>query len=122
MDAVADAGNEWIFPELTEPRWSGVQYIAVQDMAAPAHEVDNLAMAISLVASTHGVALLPAYARNFLPRSVTSRPLRGNAPTIDLVVGYSRANTSPILRLFLSRLDDLIARVSGGGRQAFGGA
>jgi LmbE family N-acetylglucosaminyl deacetylase len=40
VDAVADAGNEWIFPELTEPRWSGVQYIAVQDMAAPAHEVD----------------------------------------------------------------------------------
>jgi LmbE family N-acetylglucosaminyl deacetylase len=40
VDAVADAGNEWIFPDLTEPRWSGVQYIAVQDMSAPAHEVD----------------------------------------------------------------------------------
>lgn len=40
LDAVADAGNEWIFPDLTEPRWSGVQYIAVQDMADPAHEVD----------------------------------------------------------------------------------
>jgi LmbE family N-acetylglucosaminyl deacetylase len=40
LDAVADAGNEWIFPELVEERWSGVQYIAVQDMADPAHEVD----------------------------------------------------------------------------------
>jgi LmbE family N-acetylglucosaminyl deacetylase len=40
VDAVADAANEWIFPELTEPRWSGVQYIAVQDMLAPMHEVD----------------------------------------------------------------------------------
>ncbi|HEU0146365.1 MAG TPA: LysR family transcriptional regulator [Bradyrhizobium sp.] len=78
----------------------------------PAHEADNLAMAMSLVASTRGVAILPAYARNFLPWSVISRPIRGDVPTIDLVVGYDKSNTSPILRLFLSRLDELIARVS----------
>jgi LysR family hca operon transcriptional activator len=52
---------------------------------------------------------LPAYARNLLPGSVTSRPLRGNAPTIDLVVGYNRANKSAILQLFLSRLDEMAA-------------
>src|SRR3954453_14728561 len=40
LDAVADAGNEGIFRDLTEPRWPGVQYIAVQDMSDPAHEVD----------------------------------------------------------------------------------
>jgi len=78
----------------------------------PDHEVDNLAMAMSLIASTRGVALLPAYAQNFMPWSVTSRPLKGEAPTIDLVVGYHKANTSPILRMFLSRIDDLITRVS----------
>jgi LysR family hca operon transcriptional activator len=75
------------------------------------HEVDNLGMAISLVASTRGVTLLPAYARNFLPWSVISRPLEGEAPTIDLVVGYNRANASPVLKFFLSRIDELIARV-----------
>ena len=78
----------------------------------PDHEADHLAMAMSLVASTRGVALLPAYARNLLPPSLISRPLQGDVPTIDLVVGYSRTNTSPILKLFLSRTDDLIARVS----------
>jgi LysR family hca operon transcriptional activator len=78
----------------------------------PDHEADHLAMAMSLVASTGGVALLPAYARNLLPSSLTSRPLQGDVPTIDLVVGYSKTNTSPILKLFLSRIDDLIARVS----------
>jgi LysR family hca operon transcriptional activator len=78
----------------------------------PDHQVDNLAMAMSLVASTRGVALLPAYAQNFLPWYVVSRPLTGDVPTIDLVIGYSNANTSPILKLFLSRTDDLIARVS----------
>jgi LysR family hca operon transcriptional activator len=78
----------------------------------PDHEADHLAMAMSLVASTRGVALLPAYARNLLPASLTSRPLQGDVPTIDLVVGYSKTNTSPILKLFLSRIDDLIDRVA----------
>jgi LysR family hca operon transcriptional activator len=76
----------------------------------PAHRVDNLAMAVSLIASTGGVALLPAYAKNFLPGSVTSRPLDGEAPTIDLVIGTNKTNTSPILRLFLSRIDQLRKR------------
>ena len=76
----------------------------------PAHRVDNLAMAMSLVASTRGVALMPAYAKNFLPWSVTSRPLDGEEPTIDLVIGYNKTNTSPILRMFLSRVDQLKQR------------
>ena len=78
----------------------------------PEHEADNLTMAMSLIASTGSVALLPAYAQNFLPSSVISRPLKGDVPTIDLVVGYNKANTSPILKLFLSKNDDLTARVS----------
>ena len=78
----------------------------------PTHEVDNLAMAMSLIASTGGVGLLPAYAQNFLLSSVTSRPLKGNAPTVDLVLGYKKSNQSPILKLLLSRLDELVARVS----------
>jgi LysR family hca operon transcriptional activator len=76
----------------------------------PDHGVDNLAMAISLVASTGGLSLMPAYAKNLLPRSVVSRPLQGDVPTIDLAIGYSKANTSPTLKLFLSRVDELIAR------------
>ena len=81
-----------------------------------AHGVDNLAMAMSLVASTRGLALLPAYAKNLLPWSVVSRPLEGEAPTIDLAVGYSSANTSPILKLFLSRIDELTDQNSSEGR------
>jgi LysR family hca operon transcriptional activator len=71
------------------------------------HGVDNLAMAMSLVASTRGLALMPAYARNLLPSSVVSRPLEGEAPTIDIAVGHSKSNTSPILKRFLSRIDEL---------------
>lgn len=74
----------------------------------PEHGVDNLAMAMSLVASTRGLALLPEYANNLLPWSVVSRPLEGEAPTVDLVIGYSRSNTSPVLQLFLSRIDELM--------------
>ena len=72
------------------------------------HGVDNMAMAMSLVVSTRGLALMPAYAKNLLPPSVVSRPLEGEAPTIDIAVGYSKSNTSPILKLFLSRLDELV--------------
>jgi LysR family hca operon transcriptional activator len=78
----------------------------------PDHGVDNLAMAISLVSSTRGLSLMPAYAKNLLPRSVVSRPLEGDAPTIDLAIGYSKVNTSPTLKLFLSRVDELVARVA----------
>ena len=87
---------------------------------ATAHEAASLSMAISLVASTRGVALMPVYALNFLPPTVVSRPLTGSAPTIDLVLGYHKGNTSPLLKLFLSRADDLIARVSERSRELGG--
>src|ERR1700733_1108064 len=79
---------------------------------APAHEADHITMGMSLIASTGGVGLLPAYAQNFLPSSLTSRPLRGHTPTVDLVLGYKKSNQSPILKVLLSRLDELVARVS----------
>ena len=83
----------------------------------PHLEIDNFAMAVSLVASTRGVTLLPVSAEHFLKWSVISRPLKGEAPTIDLVVGYHKANTSPILRTFLSRIDDLTVRISSKARR-----
>jgi LysR family transcriptional regulator, hca operon transcriptional activator len=79
---------------------NGIEIIA-------SHEVDNLGGVMSLIPSTRGLALLPLYARTFLPDSVTTRPLRGLGPKIDLSVGYRKANPSPILKLFLSRIDEL---------------
>ena len=88
------------------------QYLKNANSSLPeAHAVDNLAMGISLVASTRGVALLPRYVENFLPWSVVSRPLSGKAPTIDLAVAYRSDNESPILAKFLSKLEELIERV-----------
>ena len=78
----------------------------------PAYQADHVTMGMSLIASARGVGLLPAYAQNFLVASVTSRPLKGVAPTVDLALGYRKSNQSPILKLFLSRLDELVARVS----------
>ncbi|MDL2406944.1 LysR family transcriptional regulator [Rhizobium calliandrae] len=72
----------------------------------PTHLIDNFAMAISLVASTRGVCLLPAYAENFLSWSVVSRPLKGEVPSIDLMLGYNTLNTSPLLKLFLTRMEN----------------
>lgn len=40
LDAVSDAANEWIFPELTEPAWTGVRWAAVNAMVGITHAVD----------------------------------------------------------------------------------
>jgi LysR family hca operon transcriptional activator len=81
-------------------------------------EIDNFAMAISLVGSTGGVALLPASIGGYLPASIVSRPLGGEQPTIDLVVGFHKANNSPVLERFLSRLADLSGQVQGNASRA----
>ena len=92
---------------------SSSDYLAASGLEITPHlEIDNYAMAISLVASTRGIALLPASAKSFLPWSVVSRPLAGEAPTIDLVAGYHTANASKILELFLSRIDGTIDRAA----------
>lgn len=83
-------------------------YLARSGVAIePTQGVDNPAMVMSLVASTRGLALIPGYIQDLMPWSVTSRPLK-NPPLIDLVVGYSRSNASPILEEFLARLKDLV--------------
>jgi LysR family hca operon transcriptional activator len=64
-------------------------------------------MASSLVASTGGIALMPLYARNLLPPTVTYRPLAGAAPTINLSLGYNEANTSPLLKTIVSKIGEL---------------
>jgi LmbE family N-acetylglucosaminyl deacetylase len=41
MDAVSDAANRWIFPDLAEEPWAGVQWIAIPDDPSRAtHAVD----------------------------------------------------------------------------------
>jgi LysR family hca operon transcriptional activator len=71
---------------------------------APDFEVDNLSMAMSLVVSTGGIALMPLYACNLLPPTVISRPLTGVAPTIDLAVAYNEANGMGGLRVMAERI------------------
>jgi len=120
---ITDQTAAFIIPSKTAP----TSRVVIEDYLkrsgldiTPDHEVDNITHAVSMIASTGAVALLPAYPSNLLPWSVTSRPLRGEAPTIDLVVGYSKANTSPILKLFLSRIDELNARISSKAHQTSG--
>jgi LysR family transcriptional regulator, hca operon transcriptional activator len=83
---------------------------------APRFAIDNFAMAMSLVTSERGVALLPISIEDYLPPSIVSRRLKGKQPTVDLMVGYHKANASPILKMFLSRIDGLKAPVPSAGR------
>jgi LysR family hca operon transcriptional activator len=108
-------GETFVIVSQTAPALRGVidNYLKRSGIKiTPTYEADHVTMGISLIMSTRGVGLLPVYAQNFLPSSVTSRPLKGDSPTVDLVLGYRKSNASPILRLLLSRLDELVARVS----------
>lgn len=69
----------------------------------PEHEVHNVVHAISMVTSTRAVMLLPAYTKRYLPESITTRPLQGEVPTLDLIIAYHKANNSPILKMLLSK-------------------
>ena len=84
----------------------------------PHLEIDNFAMAMSLVGSTGGIALLPASIHSYLPPSIVSRSLAGEQPMIDLVLGFQKANTSPVLKKFLSRLDNLSTQVQSKARHS----
>jgi LysR family transcriptional regulator, hca operon transcriptional activator len=74
------------------------------------YDAETLSGGMSLVASTGGFTLLPMYVQNALIPSVVARPLHGEIPTIDLVMGYNKSNTSPLLKKFLLRADELAAR------------
>jgi LysR family hca operon transcriptional activator len=104
------AGQIFIDPTKTAPTLKPVidAYLKKIGLAlTPAYHADNLAMATSLVSSTGGVTLLPLYAQNLLPPGVVIRPLEGVVPTVELVIGYSKANTSPILKRFLAKANEL---------------
>ena len=76
---------------------------------SPSHFLDGFATGISLVASTGGLTLLPAYVERLLPQSVVSRPLVGSPPMIEIAAGYRADNPSPVLASFLQKIDQLIA-------------
>jgi LysR family hca operon transcriptional activator len=91
---------------------------AIEDYASraeialkPKYEGENISSAMSLVASTGGVSLVPLYAQNMLAPNVVARALDGEPPTVDLTIGYNDANPSPLLRRLLSRVDELIESV-----------
>jgi len=105
------AGEIYISPTRAAPVLKAVieNYMAKAGITLkPEYDAENLSSAMSLVASAGGVTLLPLYAQNLLSPSVVLRPLQGEVPTIDLVMGYSRANTSPLLKRFLARSDELV--------------
>src|SRR5215510_14028530 len=76
-----------------------------------AYDAENLSGAMSLVASTGGVTLFPLYVQNMLTPNVVARALEGKSPAIDLMLGYNKANSSPLLKQFLSRADELVESV-----------
>ncbi|RWB71489.1 MAG: LysR family transcriptional regulator [Mesorhizobium sp.] len=103
---------------VSSARTSPVLQAAIQEYASSTgivlkakYEGENISSAMSLVASTGGVTLVPLYAQNMLAPNVVARALGGVPPTVDLTLGYNEANISPLLRRLLSRADELVENV-----------
>jgi LmbE family N-acetylglucosaminyl deacetylase len=93
LDAAGDAGNRWIFPELTDrglPPWDGVRWVAVAGSQLPTHAVavedEALANAVASLAEHReyiaglGVAEDPReYARGFIERMLIDAGERSGA-------------------------------------------
>jgi LysR family hca operon transcriptional activator len=114
-----DLGSETY---ISAARTSPVLAAVVQELASKAgitlsahYEGENLSSAMSLVASTGGITIIPLYAQNMLTPNVVARALDGNTPKIELTLGHNEANSSPLLRRVLSRVDELIESVSNQG-------
>jgi LysR family hca operon transcriptional activator len=75
------------------------------------HDVENISGGMSLAASTGKLMLLPLYVTNMLAPLLVARPLEGEPPTVELVLGYNKSSTSPLLKRFLLRADDLVSGV-----------
>jgi LysR family transcriptional regulator, hca operon transcriptional activator len=73
----------------------------------PDHYVDNLSMAMSLVASTRGIALMPLYARNLLLPTVVSRPLAGVRQRLTCRSATTKPTRRRFLKTIVSRICDL---------------
>ncbi|MEU1472279.1 PIG-L deacetylase family protein [Streptomyces sp. NPDC005761] len=95
LDAVADAGNRWIFPELAEQGldpWDGVRWVAVAGSSTPTHAVDASAglerSVQSLLAHRTYIEVLTdedpeAYCRTFLTGNARASAERfGGRPAV----------------------------------------
>ncbi len=102
LDAAADAGNRWIFPELTEQGlepWNGVRWVAIAGSSRPTHAVDagpglERAVRSLLEHRTYIEALTPqdpqTYVRDFLTTRTTANAVRfGGTPAVVFEV-FSR--------------------------------
>jgi LysR family transcriptional regulator, hca operon transcriptional activator len=109
------AQETYISPTRVAPALKAVieNYAAISGVVLkPEYDAENLSSVLSLVTSTGGVTLMPLYVKLMLPTSVVMRRLQGDAPTIELVLGYNRSNTSALLKRFLTRAEQLIASVA----------
>lgn len=103
---------------VSSARTSPVLQSAITDYASSVgitlkarYEGENISSAMSLVASTGGVTLVPQYAQNMLAPNVVARALEGVPPTVDLILGYSETNSSPLLRRLVLRAEELVENV-----------
>ncbi|MFG1481170.1 LysR substrate-binding domain-containing protein [Xanthobacter sp. V4C-4] len=75
-----------------------------------AQDVDNVMTMMTLVGLGAGFALLPDYVAHLLFRNVATRPLKGDAPWVDLAMAWHRENHAPELATFRALVSEALGR------------
>lgn len=100
-------------PDLAEALIRGrldVAFLRVEPAFDLVYDVVDHEPLIVLMPSDHRLTSREViHPRELLSETFIGGSNKAEAPTIDLAIGYSTANSSPILKLFLSRLGELRA-------------
>lgn len=91
VDAVRDASNRWLFPELGLDPWSGCRFVAYSASPAPTHHVDVSATIDAGVASLREHATYLAALDDDAPGADPTAILRENAARAGERVGVGHA-------------------------------
>lgn len=73
-----------------------------------ASEVGQVYTALGLVSSGAGIALVPAAVQKVHFDKVLYRPLKGKLPKIELMLGWTQKNPSPLLTAFLETAEGVL--------------
>jgi DNA-binding transcriptional LysR family regulator len=80
------------------------------------YEADHLALILRMAAVTHSVALVPASAKQYLPRSLVLRRL-APARTLDIAVAWRQEHASPVVDQYLGAVRAGVGRLRNRGQR-----
>ena len=72
-------------------------------------EVGQIYTCLGLVSSGVGLALVPSSVQRVHLEHLTYRPIQGQTPPVEVMLGWRTSNTSPLLQSFIETAKEVMA-------------